>query len=64
MQTTAGRGWVWARGWWTTDSWRQGAGAPPRSSTVTLAHPRMMIHDWERKEYKKLVSEVGFMVDR
>jgi len=25
---------------------------------------RMIIHDWERKEYKKLVSEVGFMVDR
>jgi hypothetical protein len=25
---------------------------------------RMIIHDWERPEYKKLVQEVGFSVDR
>jgi len=25
---------------------------------------RLMIHDWERKEYKQLVSDVGFSVDR
>jgi len=25
---------------------------------------RLMIHDWERKEYKQLVTDVGFSVDR
>jgi len=25
---------------------------------------RMMIHDWERKEYKQLVTDVGFKIDR
>ena len=25
---------------------------------------RLMIHDWERKEYKQLVTNVGFTVDR
>ena len=25
---------------------------------------RFIIHDWERKEYKQLVTEVGFVVER
>ena len=25
---------------------------------------RLMIHDWERKEYKQLVTDVGFKVHR
>ena len=25
---------------------------------------RMVIHDWERLEYKQLVTKVGFKVDR
>jgi len=24
----------------------------------------MMIHDWERKEYKQLVNEVGFSIEK
>jgi len=33
-----------------------------KKQKLLLPGGRMMIHDWERKEYKQLVNEVGFSI--
>jgi len=43
---------------------RVGVGRGVVNHHLLAAGGRLMIHDWERKEYKQLVTNVGFTVDR
>jgi len=41
---------------------RVAVGEMVKKQKLLLPGGRMMIHDWERKEYKQLVNEVGFSI--
>ena len=44
---------------------RVGVGAMVASESLLVPGTgRLVIHDWERKEYKQLVTDVGFTVEK
>jgi len=43
---------------------RVGVGRGVVNHKLLAPNGRLMIHDWERKEYKQLVTDVGFKVHR